>query len=172
MKLTSTFPEDESYSRFLDQFPNLVILQTFSKAWGMASLRLGMAFAHPEVVSILNRIKPPYNISGPVQGQALEAIRTQQSVMKEWVQMILAERQRLIPLLEELSNVLAIFPSDTNFLLVKFKEADDVFEYLLSQKVIVRNRSTQPLCDGCLRLTIGTPEENNRLLAEIKAFIL
>lgn len=165
------FPKEESWNQVLEQFPNLVVLQTFSKAWGMASLRLGMAFASEEIVQLLNKIKPPYNIPGPVQATALLALRENENKMKAWVEDLNQERDRLIPRVEALANVKKVFPSDSNFLLTRFDNAKDVFHYLLDRKVIVRDRSNQPLCEGCLRLTVGTKEENDWLVAALTDFV-
>ncbi|MDW3192582.1 MAG: histidinol-phosphate transaminase [Cytophagales bacterium] len=164
------FPQEESWNQVLDQYPNLVVLQTFSKAWGMASLRLGMAFASEEIVQLLNKIKPPYNIPGPVQEVALEALQSNEDKMKSWVKGLNRERDQLISRVEALPMVQKVFPSDANFLLVRFDQAKEVFHYLLEQKVIVRDRSSQPLCEGCLRLTVGTSEENDRLIEQLIAF--
>lgn len=164
------FPQAESWNQELDQYPNLVVLQTFSKAWGMASLRLGMAFASEEIVALLNKIKPPYNISGPVQKSALQALEANENKVKAWVGKLNLERNRTISRLEGLSIVKRVFPSDANFLLVRFEAAQEVFHFLLEQKVIVRDRSSQPLCEGCLRLTVGTREENDRLIEMLTSF--
>ena len=158
------FPDDPSWNQVLDQYPNLVVLQTFSKAWGMASLRLGMAFASPEIVRLLNKIKPPYNIPGPVQQVALKALTENEAHTRAWVKELNQERNWLIPKLEQLARVEQVFPSDANFLLVRFRKAPEVFHYLMAQKVIVRDRSTQPRCENCLRLTVGTRSENERLV--------
>ncbi len=164
------FPKEESWNQHLKQFPNLVVLQTFSKAWGMASLRLGMAFASEEIVQLLNKIKPPYNIPGPVQEVALQALRQNEGQTQRWVENLNRERIKLIPRLEVLPVVEQVFPSDANFLLVRFDESKRIFNYLLDLKVIVRDRSSQPLCEGCLRLTVGTEEENNRLIEVLSVF--
>ncbi len=164
------FPQEESWNQVLEQYPNLVVLQTFSKAWGMASLRLGMAFASEEIVELLNKIKPPYNIPGPVQEAALLALKQNEDKTKTWVEQLNREREQFIPKLEGLPMVEKVFPSDANFLLVRFDSSQEVFHYLLQQKVIVRDRSSQPLCEGCLRLTIGTREENNRLIEALATF--
>lgn len=164
------FPQEESWNQVLEQYPNLVVLQTFSKAWGMASLRLGMAFASEEIVQLLNKIKPPYNIPGPVQEAALHALKGNESQMKSWVKDLNHERDLLIPRVESLPLVQKVFPSDANFLLVRFDQAKEIFHYLLDQKVIVRDRSSQPLCEGCLRLTVGTKAENDRLIEQLAAF--
>ena len=164
------FPHEVSWNQVLGQYPNLVVLQTFSKAWGMASLRLGMAYASEEIVQLLNKIKPPYNIPGPIQEVALKALQKNESQKKTWVSSLNRERDLLIPRLAELPIVQKVFPSDANFLLVRFEAAKEIFRFLLEQRVIVRDRSSQPWCEGCLRLTVGTREENDRLIQALLSF--
>ncbi|QJW90565.1 histidinol-phosphate transaminase [Spirosoma taeanense] len=161
------FATTPSWTEKLDQYPNLVVLQTFSKAWGMAALRLGMCFASEELIQVMNKIKPPYNISAPTQALALEALR-HENTKNEMVAKILAERQILAENLRSLPIVQVIHPSDANFLLVQFADAKATFEYLIEQQVIVRDRSKVKLCDGCLRITVGTRTENERLLAVLR----
>lgn len=158
-----------SWTQRLAEFPNLVVLQTFSKAWGLASLRLGMCFASPELTAILDKIKPPYNLSGPTQ-QLLYSALDQESVKNELVQQILAEREKLTHALSEVPGVLKIYPSDANFLLVEFENAAEVMAYLLGERIIVRDRSKVTLCAGCLRITVGTDAENEVLLNALKKF--
>lgn len=148
-------------------FPRLVILQTFSKAWGMANLRLGMAFAHPEVIAILNKIKPPYNINGLTQEVAEKAIDNQ-LVKYEMVKETITQRKLLKESLHSLRMVEKVYPSDANFLLVKMKNAERIYDALIDKKVIVRNRSKVIMCEGCLRITVGTPAENQKLVEELK----
>lgn len=157
------FAPDNGFLPHLHQFPRLVVLQTFSKAWGMAGLRLGMAFGSPEIVRILNRIKPPYNIAAPTQQLALEALRNM--VAKEqMVAAILEQRNLLENKLARLPLVQKIYPSDANFLLIKVPQPRETYQYLVDQKVIVRDRSNVIHCHGCLRITVGTKEENQALL--------
>lgn len=158
------FADAPSWTNELDKYPNLVVLQTFSKAWGLAALRLGMCFASEELIQVLNKIKPPYNISAPTQLLALEAL-THEAEKNDMVTKILAERQKLVENLRSLSSVQIVYPSDANFLLVKFDQAKQVFEYLIDYQVIVRDRSKVKLCDDCLRISVGTPIENEKLLA-------
>ncbi|HEX9957466.1 MAG TPA: histidinol-phosphate transaminase [Fibrella sp.] len=161
-------PGYSSWTTYLDQYPNLVVLQTFSKAWGLAALRLGMCFASAELIRVMNVIKPPYNISAPSQALALEAL--EQVAKKEaMVAQTLIERDRLAAQLGTLPNVQHVFPSDANFLLVRFDEAHSVFEQLIDSKVIVRDRSSVTRCEDCLRITVGTQEENARLLDVLQA---
>ena len=163
------FASEGSFSGFLSQYPNLVILQTFSKAWGSAAIRLGMAFASTEIIGILNKIKYPYNINILTQKQALTALKNAGQT-KAWVETLLAERTVLVQELEKLPLVEHIYPTDANFVLVKVPDANAVYHYLVDKSIIVRNRNTVSLCMGCVRITVGTPEENKTLLEELKKF--
>ncbi|WP_026880062.1 histidinol-phosphate transaminase [Hymenobacter norwichensis] len=172
---------DEAYADFTDapswttrlaEFPNLVVMQTFSKAWGLAGLRLGMAFASPEIISYLNKIKPPYNISEATQQHALAALHDAPH-FEQMRQQLLAGRTWLAEQLPTLPIVAEVFPSDANFLLARFRpDATAVYDYLLEQGVVVRNRTTQPGCAGTLRLTVGTPAENELLVQALREFNL
>lgn len=161
------FSNTSSWTNELDNYPNLVVLQTFSKAWGLAALRLGMCFASEELISVLNKIKPPYNISAPTQALALEALN-HEAQKNQMVAQLLTERQTLAENLRSLPSVQLVYPSDANFLLVKFEDAKSVFEHLIARQVIVRDRSKVKLCDGCLRISVGTPAENERLLSVLQ----
>ena len=163
------FAQHESFTRYLRQYQNLVVLQTFSKAWGLAALRLGMAFADTSVINVLNKIKPPYNINGLTQQKALEAL-SDESLKNQMVGTILAEREKLINRLSKLEMVDHIYPSDANFVLVKVDKPKDVYRYLLQESVVVRDRSTVHLCEGCLRFTVGTNDENNILIEKLAAY--
>ena len=163
------FARDESLLHELNAYANVVILQTFSKAWGLAGLRLGMAFAHPDVVTILNKIKPPYNINQLTQEMALEALGKEEEKNQK-VKEILAQRNKLTQELSELSIVEKIYPTDANFLLVKFTDAEALFDYLIEKKIITRNRSNVTLCEGSLRITVGTGAENATLLEAIESY--
>lgn len=161
------FADVASWAAQLDQYPNLVVLQTFSKAWGLAGLRLGMCFASPKLIAVMNKIKPPYNISAPTQALALDAL-THEADKRQMVDEIMAERQWLADALQTLPIVQHIHPSDANFLLVRFADAKGTFAYLIDQQVIVRDRSSVKLCDGCLRITVGTRAENERLIEVLR----
>jgi len=161
------FASEKSFSEFLSQFPNLVILQTFSKAWGSAAIRLGMAFASTEIIAILNKIKYPYNINILTQQQALITIENAGQTA-DWVKTLLAERTKLIEDLKKLSIVQHIYPTDSNFVLVKVNDANYTYNSLVEKGIIVRNRSSVSLCMGCLRITVGTPEENEILIQALK----
>lgn len=163
------FASEESFSEFLSQYPNLVILQTFSKAWGSAAIRLGMAFASTEIIGILNKIKYPYNVNILTQKQALAALKNAGQT-KAWVKTLLDERTILVSNLQKLPLIQHIYPTDANFILVKVPDANAVYHYLVDKSIIVRNRNTVSLCMGCLRITVGTPEENQILLEELKKF--
>jgi len=163
------FASEGSFSEFLSHYPNLVILQTFSKAWGSAAIRLGMAFASTEIIGILNKIKYPYNVNILTQKQALTALKNADQT-KAWVKTLLAERTVLVQELEKLPLIQHIYPTDANFVLVKVPDANAVYHYLVDKSIIVRNRNTVSLCMGCVRITVGTPEENKTLLEELKKF--
>lgn len=160
------FAPEASWLSRLDEHPNLVVLQTFSKAWGMAGLRLGAAYAHPEIVEVLNKIKPPYNLNSLTQEKALEAME-QVEQKDQMVQDILAQREPLAKALADLPVVEQIYPSDANFLLVKVDDADRRYRDLVQSGTIVRNRSRVTLCENCLRITVGTPDENEVLLKQM-----
>ncbi len=157
------FSDEPSFIPELDNFQNVIVLQTFSKAWGLASLRLGMAFGGEELIKLLNKIKYPYNINGLTQRALLENIHNI-DFMHDSVKKLNQNREKVIFELKKLPYVLNIYPSDANFLLVKFTEAKKIFEYLIQQKVIVRDRSKVILCDDSLRISIGTEEENHILI--------
>lgn len=163
------FADTQSWTKRLAEFPNLLVMQTLSKAWGMAALRLGMAYASEEIIGILNKIKPPYNINGLTQKEALKVLE-QTEAQQLMVQQLLKERASLQKRLEQLPLVERVYPSDANFLLVRMKEAARVFHYLIEEKVIVRDRSKVVLCDDSLRITVGTPEENQVLLDKMGNF--
>lgn len=163
------FAQGPSWTTELDRYPNLIVLQTFSKAWGLAALRLGMCFASEEIVRVLNKIKPPYNISAPTQALGLEALDNvaQKDAM---VAEILAERAVLVEQLRPLSIVEQVYPTDANFVLVRFTDAKAIFEYLINKQVIVRDRSKVMLCAGCLRISVGTRPENEVLLIHLQQY--
>jgi len=158
-----------SFITELNEYPNLVVMQTFSKAWGLAALRLGMNFASKEIISILNKIKPPYNINQATQELAFKALDRLEDV-NEMIRITIKEREVFVKELTRLSFVQKIYPSDANFVLVKMNEATAVYNYLKEKGIIVRNRSNVILCDDCLRITIGTPEQDQQLLEELKNY--
>ncbi len=161
------FAPTKSFTNELSNYPNLVILQTFSKAWGLAGLRLGMCFASEEIINIINKIKYPYNVNVFTQEQALKVL-LQVDKKVENVNEIIQERISLVKSLSLLSIVKKIYPSDANFLLVQVKDAPATYQYLMQKGIIVRDRSKVTLCENCIRITIGTPKENLDLLNALK----
>lgn len=169
---------DEAYINFsrqrsmvgdLKDYPNLVILQTLSKAWGLAGLRMGMAFASSEIIGYLNKVKPPYNISGPVQELALKALDEIDQVNDMIVELV-NSRELLEKRLLENPLVKRVFPSDANFLLVELKDAGKIYSFLIEKGIVVRDRSNVALCEGCLRITVGTAHENEVLLETLNRY--
>ena len=167
---------DEAYIDFadvpslladLDKFPNLIVLQTFSKAWGCAAIRLGMAFASPEIIAIFNKIKYPYNVNLLTQQAAIQLLQQPEQI-KAWVNVLLEERSRVMKEFEQLPCCIRVFPTDANFFLAKVYEATAIYNYLVGEGIIVRNRTNVALCNDCLRITIGTKEENDALLEALK----
>ena len=156
-----------SLRAWVNTIPNLLILQTLSKAWGMAGLRLGLAFACPRTIQLMSRVKYPYNVNTLAQKAALEQLRTP---IESQIAEIIAERDRLAAWLPSLPFIRKVYPSEANFLLVQVSDADALYARLLQDGIIVRNRSRVPGCEGCLRITIGTPEENRRLTASLERF--
>lgn len=160
------FSAVKSFTQELAEYPNLVVLQTLSKAWGLAALRLGMAFASKEIIAVYNKIKPPYNINQATQDIVLEAL-DQVDQVNDWIKETVAEREKLVRELLELDYVQHITPSDANFILVKMEQPREVYDYLVQYGIIVRDRSKVELCEGCLRITVGTPAENQILLEKL-----
>ena len=167
---------DEAYIDFsgarsflldLDNYPNLIVLQTFSKAWGCAAIRLGMAFASKEIIGLFNKIKYPYNVNLLTQNEAI-ALLKEPSTIADWVDALLKERSRLMDAFLSLPCCVHIYPTDANFFLAKVTDAKRIYDYLVSKGIIVRNRTKVALCGNCLRITIGTPEENDVLLDALK----
>ncbi|WP_353480758.1 histidinol-phosphate transaminase [Haliscomenobacter sp.] len=158
------FSKQASCTSLLAEFPNLIVMQTFSKAWGMAGIRLGMAFASTEIIQLFNKVKPPYNINQLTQQIALEALETSYDDYKQLLSTLLSERERLVQGLRELPFVEKVFPSDANFMLIKMDDPNRTYQYLVEEGIIVRNRNTVHLCAGSLRITVGRPEENDALL--------
>lgn len=160
------FTIHQGFLPLLKQFPNLVVLQTLSKAWGLAAIRLGMCFANKDIINVLNKIKPPYNISLLSQNAAVEGLQKieQKNV---WVKELISQRMWLANELTQIKSVKKVYPSDANFLLVKISNAREVYNQLVSRGIIVRDRSNVILCEDCLRITVGTPLENQTLLKEL-----
>ena len=171
---------DEAYIDFasyksliteLNNYTNLVILQTFSKAWGLAGIRVGLSFASKEIIAVFNKIKPPYNINTISQNIAYKALQNKKTITSQ-VNEIISERKKLANALSKIHCITKVFPSEANFILVKTTNANDIYKYLVNQKIIVRNRSNIILCDNCLRITVGTKKENKLLLNKLSAYSL
>ena len=169
---------DEAYSDFssqkpmrneLQKYPNMIVLNTMSKAWGCAAIRLGMAFARKEIVDIFNKVKYPYNVNYLTQQKAIEALDDPYAVEK-WVSLLLLERSRLINAFKVLPICEKVYPTDANFFLAKMTNAKVIYDYLVDRGIIVRNRTLVSLCQNCLRITIGTKGENNELLAALRQY--
>ena len=163
------FSRQKSFVSDLNDYPNLVVMQTLSKAWGLAGLRMGMAFASKEIVSVMNKVKPPYNISAPVQELALKAL-DEIGQVNDMIKAIVEMRAALEKELAKIESVEKVYPSDANFLLVKFSDATAVYHHLLLDEIVVRDRSKIQLCEGCLRITVGTNKENEALVNALKSF--
>ncbi|MBQ2074119.1 MAG: histidinol-phosphate transaminase [Bacteroidaceae bacterium] len=169
---------DEAYSEFSDlvpmrqylgHFPNMIVLNTFSKAWASASIRLGMAFASEEIIMLFNKVKYPYNVNQLTQNAAMEILQDIEK-SERWINMIRAERLAMLPNLQELPIVKQVYPTSANFVLVRVTDANAIYHYLVDKGIIVRNRNRVALCDNCLRITIGTKEENSELLGALRSF--
>ncbi len=163
------FSRQKTFIQELTEYPNLVVLQTLSKAWGLAGLRVGMAFASEEIIEVFNKVKPPYNINEASQKLALEALQNVDQV-NEWIKKTVDEREKLVKDLALLDIVIKIYPSDANFILVKTTDPKGIYQYLVKYGIIVRDRSKVELCENSLRITIGTPKENIILLNALKTF--
>ena len=165
------FAQQPSMAVSLEATPNMIVLNTMSKAWGCAAVRLGMAFAKKEIVDIFNKVKYPYNINLLTQRFAIDALKGK-SKKDEWVSILLDERERVAGCLQKMSICMKVYPSDSNFLLVKTTDANGIYQYLKERGIIVRNRSNNTLCDNCLRMTIGSREENDRLIAALENYMV
>lgn len=161
------FSTEPSFLGELENFPNLMVLQTMSKAWGAAGIRLGMAFASPEIITVLNKIKYPYNVNLLTQEYALSRLNETRNKEMQ-VETIIHERERLQEELPKINCVRKIYPTDANFLLVEVTDANAIYEKLVQRGIIVRNRTNVTLCNGCLRITVGKPDENKELIMALK----
>jgi histidinol-phosphate aminotransferase len=161
------FSKQESWLKKLNEYPNLVITQTLSKAYGMAGIRLGICYASEEIIQILNNIKPPYNINELTQQKALERLQDKEGVAQE-IETILFERNQLAIALRSISFIETIYESDANFILIKVDDANKRYNELIEKGIVIRNRTSQPLCENTLRLTVGTKEENEKLIKVLK----
>lgn len=169
---------DEAYSDFnnrppfrnqLDKYPNLIVLNTFSKLWASAAIRLGMAFASEAIIALFNKVKYPYNVNQLTQQQAMEMLSDLDKI-DNWRRIILNERSHMLPAFAELPSCKKVFPTDANFFLARMTDANKIYNYLVDRGIIVRNRSKVQLCNDCLRITIGSPQENNALLAAMRQY--
>lgn len=163
------FSSEPSFIKSLGKYPNLIVFQTFSKAMGCAAIRLGMAFASEEIIGILSKIKYPYNVNQLTQTEALKMLERHYEV-EEWVKTLKAARESLMDMFRQLDMVEIVYPSDANFFLTKVTDAGRIYDYLVDKGIIIRNRSSVKLCDQCLRITVGTPHENNTLVEALKAY--
>lgn len=162
------FSDKEGWLQKLDQYPNLIITQTLSKAYGLAGIRLGVCYASAEVISVLNKIKPPYNVNELTQLRALERLSDEAKIANE-ITSIIAERTELLSVLNKVSFVEKIYPTEANFILIKVDDANKRYDELIAKGIVIRNRTTQQLCENTLRLTIGTAEENIKLMEALKS---
>lgn len=164
------FSNEPSWLASLNAYPNIIVLQTFSKAWGMAALRCGMAFASEDIIAFFNKVKYPYNLNLLTQEAVLKQVEAVEQKNK-WVDTLLAERSKMIANLQNLPLVKHIYPTDANFVLAKVDDANKTYTYLVNKGIIVRNRNSVTLCQGCLRITIGTPQENQELLTALAQMV-
>lgn len=162
------FSEKESWLKKIEQYPNLIITQTLSKAYGLAGIRLGICYASAEIISVLNKIKPPYNVNELTQKRALERLDNTKAIKHE-IESIIEQREKLLKVLDEVSFVQKIYPTEANFVLIKVDDANKRYDELIARGIVIRNRTTQPLCENTLRLTIGTEEENKKLIEALIA---
>ena len=182
VKVIDAFPGivviDEAYGDFakavpfrnqLNKFDNILVLNTMSKAWGSAAIRLGMAFASEEIIELMNRGKYPYNVNLLTQRQAVEVMNDLGKV-NDWLRLILNEREKMLPAFAELPLCRKIYPTDANFFLAKVSDANRIYKYLIDCGIVVRNRNNVQLCENCLRVTIGSPQENNELLKALRQY--
>lgn len=161
------FTDETSWTKRINSYPNLIVTQTLSKAYGLAGIRLGICYASQEIIAILNKIKPPYNINTLTQDAALKALENKNKVADQ-IKTILQERNRLAKALETYSFVKKIYPSEANFILIKVDDANKRYDELIKKGIVVRNRSSQLHCENCLRISVGTPSENTQLLTKLK----
>ena len=161
------FSEKESWLNRLSDYPNLIITQTFSKAYGLAGIRLGICYASEEIIAVLNKIKPPYNVNELTQQRALERLSEPEKIKGE-ISSIIEQRVKLLEVLVDVKFVEKIYPTEANFILIKVDDANKRYDELIGKGIVIRNRTTQPLCENTLRLTIGTEVENTRLIEVLK----
>ncbi|MEO8567832.1 MAG: histidinol-phosphate transaminase [Ginsengibacter sp.] len=163
------YSRQKSFLQELTEYENLIVMQTLSKAWGLAALRLGLCFASEKIIDLFNKVKPPYNINKASQQLGIEALSNINEVNKN-IEITVEQRSILKKQLIEFNFIQKIYPSDSNFILIKVLNADKLYQYLSAKKIIVRNRSQEPLCENCLRITVGTPKENDTLIEALKNY--
>ena len=161
------FSEEISWTQFLNAYPNLIVTQTLSKAYGLAGIRLGVCYASEEIIAVLNKIKPPYNINTLTQDAALKSLQNK-NMVSEQITTILDERSRLMKAFKTYPFIKKIYPSEANFVLIKVDNAYKRYDELIKKGIVVRNRSSQLHCENCLRITVGTPSENTKLITLLK----
>lgn len=163
------FSKQKTFIQELTEYPNLIVMQTLSKAWGLAALRLGLAFASMDIIDIFNKVKPPYNINEASQQIAIDVLQ-ETKLVNQWIKEVVDEKELLADALSQFSFVKKVYPSDANFILVKVNDADKLYQYLAGNEIVVRNRTNEIGCNNCLRITVGTPEENRNLLSTLKKY--
>ncbi len=165
------YSKQKTFIQELTEYPNLIVIQTLSKAWGLAALRLGLCYASMDIINLFNKVKPPYNINDASQQIALEGLQHTELV-NEWILEVVEQMVILINELDKFSFIKKVYPSDANFVLVKVDDADAIYQFLAGEEIVVRNRSKEPGCENCLRISIGTPEENEVLISALKKYQL
>ncbi len=163
------YSRQKTFIQELTEYPNLIVMQTLSKAWGLAALRMGIAFASMDIIDLFNKVKPPYNINEASQQLALEGLQNTQQV-NDWIKTVVHEKENIITGLSRLAFVKHIYPSDANFILVKVTDADAVYNFLAQNGIVIRNRNKEVMCENCLRITIGTETENKLLLQTLNSY--
>lgn len=163
------FSSQKSFLEYLDKYPNLLVMQTLSKAWGLAAIRLGILYAQEDIIKIMNKVKPPYNVNELTQKTAIKALNNKYQ-KEQWVNEVLAQRKKIEKQLAEIKCIEKLYPSDANFVLAKVTDAKRIYNYLVEHKIIVRDRSNVALCQNCLRISVGTKHENEKLIAALKSY--
>lgn len=163
------YSKQKTFIQELTEYPNLIVMQTLSKAWGLAALRLGLCYASMDIIDLYNKVKPPYNINEASQQLGLDALQDTTTV-NDWIKEVVQQKEMMIKQLQQFSFIEKIYPSDANFILTEVKDAGGLYDYLSSNEIIVRNRSKEVHCENCLRITVGTPEENQRVIELLKKY--
>jgi len=163
------YSRQKTFIQELTKYPNLIVMQTLSKAWGLAALRLGLCYASLDIIDLFNKVKPPYNINEASQQQALQALQ-QTEIVNAWIKETVQQRELLMQVLKTFPFVQQVYPSDANFILVKVDKADELYQYLAANGIVVRNRNKEPGCENCLRISVGTKEENDLFISTIKNY--